>query len=127
MLTNISPEIPKFCCELCNIKTNNKKDFDKHLLTSKHKQKTSTEQTHPVIIVCKKCDKQYKSRVGLWYHEKKCLANNTNNNDSVNEMISSLVQQNQEFKNMLIEQNKQNQDLQKQILELCKNNMIPKI
>ena len=38
MLTDFSPNIPKFCCEFCDIKTDNKKDFNKHLLTSKHKK-----------------------------------------------------------------------------------------
>ena len=38
MLTDFSQNIPKFFCEFCEIKTNNKKDFSKHLLTSKHKK-----------------------------------------------------------------------------------------
>ena len=37
MLTDFSPKLPKYSCETCNIITDNKKDFKKHLLTAKHK------------------------------------------------------------------------------------------
>ncbi len=31
-----NPKNPKFYCECCQFKTNNKKDFSKHLSTAKH-------------------------------------------------------------------------------------------
>jgi len=133
MLTDFSPNIPKFCCEFCDIKTGNKKDFNKHLLTAKHKKNeylTNIEHIspkNPIIHICKKCDKIYKSRVGLWYHEKKC---DTKNNILINEdkiedlnqeitpsMILNVIQQNQEFKDLLLEQNKI-------IIEMSKNSQI---
>ena len=38
MLTDFSPNIPKFFCEFCDIKTDNKKDFNKHLLSITHQE-----------------------------------------------------------------------------------------
>ena len=122
MLTEFVPNIPKFCCEFCDIKTDNKKDFNKHLLTAKHKKNenlTNIEHIfpkNPIMHNCTKCNKIYKSRVGLWYHEKKC---DNKNNKLTNEekmedlhqeitpsMILNVIQQNQEFKDLLLEQNK---------------------
>ncbi len=36
MASNLSQKIPKYFCENCEYITNNKKDFIKHLSTSKH-------------------------------------------------------------------------------------------
>ena len=131
MLTDFSPNIPKFFCEFCDIKTDNKKDFNKHLLTSKHKKNeylTNIEHIspkNPIIHNCNKCNKIYKSRVGLWYHEKKCdskkekLINEEKiedlNQEITPSMILNVIQQNQEFKDLLLEQNKI-------IIEMSKNN-----
>jgi hypothetical protein len=128
MLTNFPPIIPKFCCDICDIKTDNKKDFNKHLLTAKHKKHenlTNIEHIspqNPIIHICKKCSKIYKSRVGLWYHEKKCEnkllieeKKSDLNQEITTSMILNVIQQNQEFKDLLLEQNKT-------IIELSKNN-----
>jgi hypothetical protein len=40
LLTDFIPKNPKFNCEKCNYITNNKKDFNKHLDTSKHKSQS---------------------------------------------------------------------------------------
>jgi hypothetical protein len=127
MLTELSQNIPKYECKICNIKTSNKKDFNKHLLTSKHKKQESlinSEQNspqNPIMYNCKNCEKKYKSRVGLWYHEKKCdtkiIENSIKelNQEITPQMILSVIQQNQELHQMLLEQNKT-------IVELSKNN-----
>jgi hypothetical protein len=89
------------------------------------------------------CGKCFLTNAGLWKHKKKCfqkeeekcekIENNTINNvcESFNitpEIILNVIQQNQEFKDMLIEQNKQNQEFKdllleqnKAIIELSKN------
>ena len=130
MLTDFSPNFPKFCCEFCDIKTDNKKDFNKHLLTPKHKKNenlTNIEHIspkNPIIHICKKCNKIYKSRVGLWYHEKKCVDKliieekiEDLNQEITPSMILNVIQQNQEFKDLLLEQNKI-------IIEMSKNSQI---
>ena len=90
MLTDLSPKSPRYTCDKCLIITDNKKDFKKHLATSKHQKLSSvnisltetpqslteTPQilTENMSFQCKQCSKQYKSRVGLWKHKKKCLS-----------------------------------------------------
>ena len=133
MLTFFSPNIPKFFCDFCEIKTDNKKDYTKHLLTAKHKKNeylTNIEHIspkNPIIHNCKNCNKNYKSRVGLWNHKKKCdskkdkLINEEKTEDLNQEitpsMILNVIQQNQEFKDLLLEQNKI-------IIEMSKNSQI---
>ena len=68
-------KIPSFDCINCDYITNNKKDYNKHLMTSKHKNRTFLNKEIPKIpykFVCKKCEKKYKARNSLWYHEQKC-------------------------------------------------------
>ena len=142
---------PKYCCDNCDIKTNNKKDFEKHLLTSKHKnnalvnsQLTNVNESLTQIspnIICKKCNKEYKSRVGLWKHKKICQTTfdentdeNTDENSDITDLnniditdsniIIQLIKQNDEFKHILIEQSKAMIEQNKTIIELSKNNSI---
>lgn len=128
-----SKKLLKFYCTDCDFRTSNKNDFRRHLSTRKHlecsdlntiEQKNSTSNTQHI---CKKCNKEYKSRNGLWYHEKKCtvqplepeqfdvttLENSfvANGTDSANgpvdySILMELLKQNQEFKELIIEQNK---------------------
>ena len=134
MLTDLFPKTLKFSCEQCSIKTNHKKDFNKHLLTSKHKNNsklTNNEQQIPnksQIHICDVCNKEYKSRVGLWSHKKKCvIQNNTHpDNDIIDSnLIVQLLKQNDEFKTLIIEQNKsmidQNNKMLETVQEVCKN------
>jgi hypothetical protein len=88
---------------------------------------------------CKYCSKEYKARNSLWYHEKKCIffyeENKKNTEENItltteeieekseeenpinSTMIFELLKQNNEFKELLIEQNKK-------ILELVNNSNI---
>jgi hypothetical protein len=146
---------PKYYCDNCDIKTNNKKDFEKHLATSKHKNNVlvnnqltniqeSLTQISPNIIcdyICKKCNKEYKSRVGLWKHNKICQTTFDENSDknadentdiidlnnidiTDSNIIIQLIKQNDEFKHILIEQSKAMIEQNKTIIELSKNNSI---
>ena len=80
MLTELSQKNPKYFCKFCNIRTNNKKDYEKHLMTLKHTKLTNvnkmlTEFPQKDItcnFICQNCNKEYKSRVGLWKHKKIC-------------------------------------------------------
>ena len=81
ILSQVSPKIYKFNCTICDIKTNNKKDYTNHLLTSKHtKNENLTNMNTNITInppsskyICTNCNKVYKSRVGLWTHKKTCI------------------------------------------------------
>jgi hypothetical protein len=132
MLTDLVPKVPNiFVCNLCDYSSSRKSQYDRHILTSKHKNLTnvnnfSSESSNN--FNCNKCNKNYKSRVGLWNHKKKCVNINNKNNKLINEekiedlnqeitpsMILNVIQQNQEFKDLLLEQNKI-------IIEMSKNN-----
>ena len=81
----IIPKNPKFYeCFLCDYKTSSSKDFNKHIQTSKHVNRinlNSLEQKNPenpIFFNCKYCNKFYKARNSLWYHQKKCDSNEIN-------------------------------------------------
>ena len=140
----------KFVCEICNINTNNKKDYLKHLSTTKHKSTdkilTTEEIKSPNKFLCS-CGKDYKHRQSLFTHKKNCnedddekedddIANNStlmmeilkqnqimlekNSSENNNSLILDLLKQNQDFKNLMIEQNKYMMEQSKQMMELVK-------
>jgi hypothetical protein len=111
-------ENSKYVCEKCDYKTSKKSSWDKHLLTAKH----LFNQISTGTIMCKNCNKKYKDKSGLWYHAKKCTTIDISNN-----IILEIVKQNQEFKELLIEQNKHmmehyksSQEMQHKILDIAK-------
>ena len=122
----IIPKNPKkYNCELCMTETNSKKDFDKHISTAKHKNRTNLnniEQTIPSenILECKFCKKVYKVRNSLWYHEKKC-ANTLLTPQNENSVVAD-ASNNEFLTNLVLELVKSNTKLQEQMLEICKNN-----
>jgi len=122
--------LQKYCCDICDYNTSKKSSYDKHLLTRKHLDETKMKQN--LLLTCK-CNKIFNSRTTLWRHKKKCIENNcyeekkqlidicdSDNNicESSNnispELIIEIIKQNQEFKDLLLEQNKT-------IIELSKN------
>jgi hypothetical protein len=121
-----------FYCEICDYKCYRKYDFSKHILTAKHKKQQKSNKSSESSeksenkFTCINCKKIFKDRSGLWRHKKKCTIENTEDSnicESFNitpEIILNVIQQNQEFKGLLIEQNKQNHELQKQNNELQK-------
>jgi hypothetical protein len=133
MLTENPPKIPSFFCEICKTISGNKKDFTKHLLTAKHKKNESLTKSgislteNPLVEEnhdheCSYCNKVYKSRVGLWYHKKKC---NYETCIVVKEENIKIVDVMAEQNQLLMEQNKhlidQHQDLKLLIIDICKN------
>jgi len=115
-----------FECEKCEYTTGNKKDFDKHLMTAKHINRTllnTIVSEIPYKFVCKLCNKKYKARNSLWYHEQKCnvTSNDENKDNQVvvdKEFVMNILKQNQEVM-------KQNAELQNQIEK--ENKIIKKI
>ena len=128
MEDNLSPKIANlFVCEKCDYKCSKPCDFVKHNLTLKHKKDDAEDILDDAKVATKyfcECGKEYKHRQGLWKHKKKCpdIINKLNevsndavqNNQITPELIMSILHQNNEFQQMLIEQNKT-------IIELSKN------
>ena len=108
----------KYKCVSCDFECCKKSNYDAHLLTSKHKNRTNSnnlEQKNADIdskdnlFYCKNCNKCYKARNSLWYHEKKCnqQVNNIKEDDDIvnskDELIKYLINENKEFKNLILE------------------------
>jgi len=131
-----------FCCSVCHYKTSRKSSYSKHLMTSKHIKLTSVnknneesckkvenenENENENDFTCDNCEKIYKSRVGLWKHNKVCKIEKEGdmNNKSfditnvqmLTNMVFEVVKQNSETQ-------KQNQDLINKLYELSKNSQI---
>jgi len=130
-----SQKIPlKYHCEFCDYNTSNKKDYNKHITTPKHKNRTISNDFSPKnpqnVFFCKKCNKEYKVRNSLWYHEQKCNYNNIviqkeqeTNESHENVKEDTLVDSGINMQLTIVELLKQNQDFQKQIIELMKDNV----
>ena len=107
----------KFICQKCHYNTCRKSQFNRHVLTLKHKNTdkilTNTDITEPKntdtenAFICK-CGKQYKHRQSLFNHKKKCPILNIDieyKHDNINEkeLILTLLQQNNQLQNHIIE------------------------
>jgi hypothetical protein len=136
MTTNLMPKNDNlYFCESCHFKCCKLSNYNIHISTRKHKilQNTTGKNAKNAEYICL-CNKVYKHHSSLWNHKKKCNFIKENNNEKeienniTPELILDIIQQNQEFKELLIIQNKQNQELQKQnneltnkLFEVCKN------
>jgi hypothetical protein len=114
-------------CEKCNYITQRKSQYDRHILTAKHiriHENTEKSSKKFKIYKCDICNNEYKFHSGLWKHKKTCSYEESNNvtddiqvEEPVNDVnpdtdvkvlsntIFELVKQNNEFKQLLIEQN----------------------
>ena len=135
----LSKNAKLYSCKNCLFECSKKSNYDKHLSTQKHlfntvnKTSNSENATALVVLNCDYCSKIYKSRVGLWYHNKKCTGGKnvsiTSTIDvSVDAEINTIISDNEDFKKLILEivksntdLQKQNSELQKQMIEVCKN------
>jgi len=104
-----------FVCENCNYKTCRKSQYDRHLLTRKHKDATFSNQTQPKLSKKFECDcgKIYNIRSTLWRHKKTCNEKNKGCT-SVKLTDEGLIQ-------MLINLCKELKDENKELIEVIKN------
>ena len=113
-----------FECVDCDYKCCKKSEWSKHLLTRKHELRTELNKKSPNSshMNCRLCNKEYKVRNSLWYHEKKCTGPRPEEKNQ--DFMVELIQQNQELISKQTETLKQNQELQCQIIELSKERTI---
>lgn len=127
---NTSKNNIEFICYYCNYNTSNKKDYKKHCQTTKHSnyikdilngnESPQKSQQHTCF-----CGKKYKFYSGLFRHKRKCMFNkNLNNSVNINEQLLKIVGQNEEFKQIIIEQQKENHELKNYIINIHKNYII---
>jgi len=114
----------KFVCEICDFITSNKKDYNRHIQTIKHKynccqpfsnnsQLLSTEipnftQENPKFKCI--CGKNYKDKSGIWRHKKKCQS-----------IISEAKQHHTEDNGEIDDRQKADQKKQKYYVEVMVN------
>ena len=96
-----------FECETCNYETSRKYDFDRHMLSIKHKRTTKGLQN--ISYDCSNCFKTYKHHSSLWNHKKTCTVTAQQQKNE----LSALT-------NLVIEVMKTNTELQKHMFDLCK-------
>jgi len=124
-----------YCCELCNFITSNKNDYSRHILTPKHQNTKNNEkklkktQKNSSLMssgyICD-CGKEYKHQSSLWNHKQKCNLKfepiikqdvidipitDASNNIISSELVLELLKQNNEFRELLKDQNKQIMEL----------------
>ena len=116
-----------FCCSKCHYNTSRKSQYDRHILTDKHKKITQDDVSCYIKVpkssesyFCK-CGKEYKHRQGLWKHKKTCKAEDNSNNVVVKENINDKDQ----LILMLVKQNaeliKETTDFKSMMMEVIKN------
>ncbi len=113
MEVNKSQKIAKkFICKCCDYITSNKYDYDKHLMTPKHKNNqdgsilevNESKKSQKIATTYKcNCEKIFKTHGGLWKHKKKCISSNIVTTENTTELVTYLMKENAEIKNMLFE------------------------
>jgi hypothetical protein len=123
-----SKNIHKFCCENCDFKCSKIGDWNRHIMTLKHKTVTAGDNFTSITSshVCENCSKKYKSRNGLWKHKQSC--NNEKmiqiceiNEPNLMNIVLEVIKQNKELIQQNNEKQKQNDELTNKLVDLCKN------
>lgn len=150
MELNNEKKVPKFFCEKCNYSTERKSQYERHLMTAKHKRsyisyKSVTEKVPKGSkpFSCE-CGMIFNHRQNLYSHRKICkkIEKNNDNSETINadenilketdekneikiegvsnETINEILKQNHEIVDMLVEERKRNDELQNQLIEVSK-------
>jgi len=127
----ISPS--KFYCDICDFNTESKRDFERHTQTQKHQNAINGLQDTTDLAIdfqkykCIYCNKEYKHHSSLWKHKKTCKHQYDDDvsdfmNMSDKNLILTLINENKEFKQIIIDQNKTIQDLATKVGNQHSNN-----
>ena len=113
-------KVPKgskiFICKNCDYITSRKSQYDRHLLTAKHKNSKNGKKMelngNEILYKCI-CNKEYKHQPGLCFHRKKCSVYNEKKEENVSITIMA------KEKEYIDEYNPANNEL---VLQLIKEN-----
>jgi hypothetical protein len=101
----------KFYCHTCNFKCSKLSDYNRHLITRKHTN-LAQKYAEALLFTCKNCNKQFKHSPSLSRHKKTCcpteVINNINTTLNEKELIITLLNQNNQLQNQIIELYKEN-------------------
>lgn len=127
MVTKKNQKIKKkFHCIICDFKCNNKRDYERHENTRKHKNNQNDNKKTPENpkipkedkYKCLKCGKTYRYKSGLSRHKKICTVNTEKHIVTENTQEIITTKDDDVTKDMLKQLVNQNQTLQKQLIEL---------
>ena len=105
----INKDSHEYNCLICNYFTDKKFNYDKHLITSKHK--INSGEIASKKYNCEICNKSYSNSNSLWKHNSRNHSNvNTNEDSKINKLTDLVVQ--------VVEQNTY---LSRQICKLAKD------
>jgi len=124
-----SPKISKkYDCQKCDFRCSKLSEWNIHVARPKHQKNVSgnnwkyleIKNLQKTPFLCE-CGKKYNTSSGLWKHKKMCIYKDETPQkvDASNNVIIELLKQNQEFKELIVEQNKQLLEQNKQIIELA--------
>lgn len=119
-IINLSPKSSnKYYCEECNYSTSRQSQYNRHILTPKHKILTDTNKKVPKsskVYECE-CGKSYKHRASIFNHKKKCSFNEEEKEEKTNtEIPTTNIDTDKEFIEALIK----NHELLGKLLENVK-------
>jgi hypothetical protein len=117
---NVVKSSTNFCCEKCDYITVKKYNYDKHLLTAKHKKSMFSndfvaKSSNFSMYTCETCNKGYKDYSGLWRHKKRCF-------DQTNKECNDLVINDKDT--IILQLLKQNSELQQSLVAMSKEKTI---
>ena len=114
-----------YYCEKCDYKCSKIYNWKKHIGTSKHQQEThgniletpsGKKEHNESHNCCEKCNKEFKTRSGLWKHKKDCYIEDVEHNKMENiledknddknidkDIILMLIKQNTELLEVIVE------------------------
>ena len=116
----------KFICEKCDYKCSKQSEYNKHILTNKHKilhnpTLNPTSEISEKIYECN-CGKIYKHSSTLYTHKKKCTSTNeTDNNDTDSNDTDNNNHEIKELKELMKYLMKENSELKTMMFEVIKN------
>lgn len=96
----------KYICDKCNYITSRESQWERHVLTGKHKMDKNDKKKVPNKFECE-CGKTYSYINGLYKHKKKCEYHKKSYCKyfkTSEELFEAVLKDNQEFKKMLIDQ-----------------------
>lgn len=113
----------KFICEKCNFSCSKKSNYDKHLLTRKHKIVTNSDKKMPKNAKIERyecvCGKSYKYRQGLSNHKKIC--DFTINEEDEKNLEKIEDEEDLIYKKMYMEIMEENKELRGMVKEMIPN------
>ena len=125
----ISNSHKTYHCDICDFLSSNRKDYNRHVRTSKHIKRTNLKhdaQKTAEQFICGKCKKCYKERTGLWRHNQTCKSVVDTNNHfvidkefvmSILKQNSDIIKENSELTNQLLEKQKSTQQIMLEIIK----------